>query len=137
MKPRCIHPRYRHNTLFAAVLSFIANAVLALLILFRTPPELRRYSQALLCRCGVEAVFATTCLVVDSVGVWHMRSIIRIKCVQHLSFRSDILFVVIDGFHCDSHDVNFSLVMLQIYMIYVTLAMSAIPLVLRYFSVCK
>lgn len=57
--------------------------------------------------------------------------------VQHLSFRSDILFVVMDGFHTDSHDMNFSLVMLQIYMIYATLAMSAVPLVLRYFSVCR
>lgn len=45
--------------------------------------------------------------------------------------------MVVGGFYSDSHDINFALAMLHVYMIYVTLAMSTIPLVYRYFSVCQ
>lgn len=68
MKPPCVHPFYRRNALIVAMLSFVANGTLATLVLFRTSPELRKYSRVLLCSCTVEIVFAATCLLVDAVS---------------------------------------------------------------------
>lgn len=50
-----------------ATLSFGSNALLVLLVIFRTPPELRPYSRVLLCHSFVDLIFTTSSFVIDLV----------------------------------------------------------------------
>ncbi|KAH7696210.1 hypothetical protein AAVH_36722, partial [Aphelenchoides avenae] len=64
-KPPCIHPYYRVNAWAVGTLSFLFNGTLAMLVLFRTSSEIKRYSRVMLCSCLTEIVYAATCLLVD------------------------------------------------------------------------
>lgn len=67
MKPPCTSPLYRVNECLTTTLGLTLNAILILLIVFRTPKELRVYSRVLLCGCCFEILFALNCWFIDEV----------------------------------------------------------------------
>lgn len=81
MKPRCIPPFYRLSEYFASSMGLALNGILLILILFRTPVELRVYSRVLLCTCFFEMLFALSAMFIDEVlGVLSR----VLSCAYHL-----------------------------------------------------
>lgn len=67
MREECAIDVHRISECCAAAVSYVANFVLILLILFRTSKELHVYGRVLLVNCIVDVVFTTTSFVIEAV----------------------------------------------------------------------
>lgn len=68
MKPPCLPAWYSWTERTTAVSSYLVNALLILLIVFRTPRNLRVYRRMLICNSLVDLFFTTTSLLIELVG---------------------------------------------------------------------
>jgi hypothetical protein len=67
MTPDCGTDVHRISECCAATVSYVANFLLMMLIVFRTPKELRVYGRVLLANCVVDLTFTTASFVIEAV----------------------------------------------------------------------
>lgn len=67
-KERCIPEWYGTLEVCSATASVFANVLVALLVVFRTPKELKVYRRVLLCNCVVDLFYTTVSYMIELVG---------------------------------------------------------------------
>ncbi|KAH7720922.1 hypothetical protein AAVH_11560 [Aphelenchoides avenae] len=123
VKPPCLSEGYRTTSYLSTSLGLFLNALAIVLILFRTTKELRVYSRVLLGNCVVDVLFIVVTFVVD----------------LHISFRNGIVFYVVDGglLREETLHTKFVLIVLYLFVLYLTIFVVAPPFIYRYFAVCR
>ncbi|KAH7694896.1 7TM GPCR protein [Aphelenchoides avenae] len=122
MAPPCVPDYLLTLENVAAALGYFFNALLASLVLFRTSRRLRSYSKVLLFNCITDTIFATSSLLVK----------------LHVDIRSGVLFASLHGIlERETFAENYTVSTIWIAVTYYTVASTAVPLVYRYFAVCR
>ncbi|KAH7680029.1 hypothetical protein AAVH_41600 [Aphelenchoides avenae] len=122
MTPPCLEASLRITETIAAVAGLSLNAILGLLICFRSNQTLRAYSRVLACNCVVDLAF----------------SIIGYAIEMHADLRAGFLIVVNNGLFVNANaTLNFVLLCIYLYTVYLTIAIVALPVVYRYCLVCR
>lgn len=70
----CLSPWFSQLELASASLSLVANTVLGILVLFRTPCEMKIYRRVLLCNCAVDILFTVAAYAIELVSQRPARS---------------------------------------------------------------
>ncbi|KAH7713801.1 7TM GPCR protein [Aphelenchoides avenae] len=121
-KPPCLGAGYRVSEDIATFLALTSNTLLAWLVVTRSQKELHAFKRVLLLGCGVDVLFAITFNLFEF----------------HLDSRHGIFTAINNGpFVFDEVWKNHVVYSICLFPIYFTISFVAVPMVFRYFVVCR
>lgn len=78
----CLSPWFSQFELASASLSLVANTALAILVLFRTPSEMKIYRRVMLCNCAVDIIFTAASYAIELVSQLELQSKSSLNCTE-------------------------------------------------------
>ncbi|KAH7709756.1 hypothetical protein AAVH_22953 [Aphelenchoides avenae] len=117
----CLDHRIRTAETLAAVSGLVLNMVLGTLIFSRGNKNLHAYNRVLALNCLVDMAFSVINYVVE----------------MHADIRRGLIIVYNNGLYIGDLWTNFLQMCLYFYVIYLSIAIVAVPMIFRYFAICR